>query len=229
MKKEKYYTLQDGNMKVSEWKSIIFNIKPYRPFSFTLKNTALLVLDMQNIFLQEKSHAFIPSGLEIISNIQKLISLFDRLNLPIIATQHYNVPENNNEKNLMNKWWKHPIEKKSKDFQLNSALIFPSITIFLKKKHYSAFYQTKLSSILRAQEITSVVITGLMTHLCCETTARDAFMHGFQTFFVIDATATYSEDLHIGSLRALAHGFSVCLSYLEILDFSNSITKQPND
>jgi len=62
-----------------------------------------------------------------------------------------------------------------------------------------------------------VVITGVMTHLCCESTARDAFMRDLEVFFVIDATATDQEDLHMGSLRALADGFAIMVTTKEVL------------
>jgi isochorismate hydrolase len=47
-----------------------------------------------------------------------------------------------------------------------------------------------------------------MTHLCCETTARSAFMRGFEVFFTIDGTATYNEEHHWAALLNLAHGFA---------------------
>lgn len=55
-----------------------------------------------------------------------------------------------------------------------------------------------------------------MTHLCCETTARSAFIRGFDVFFTIDGTATYNEDFHFGTLYNLAHGFAVPLLIDEI-------------
>ena len=55
-----------------------------------------------------------------------------------------------------------------------------------------------------------------MSHLCCETTSRDAFMKDFEVFFVVDANATYTEELHLGTLRAISHGFGRCISVEEI-------------
>ena len=48
-----------------------------------------------------------------------------------------------------------------------------------------------------------------MTHLCCESTARAAFMKDFEVYFVVDATATQYEELHLSSLRTLSDGFAV--------------------
>ena len=68
------------------------------------------------------------------------------------------------------------------------------------------------------EKIEQILITGVLTHLCCETTARDAFMRNFEVFFLVDATASYNEDLHLGSLRAISHGFGICLSTEEIIN-----------
>jgi nicotinamidase-related amidase len=51
-----------------------------------------------------------------------------------------------------------------------------------------------LEKILRAKGIQDLIISGMMTNLCCETTARDAFMRDYRVFFLIDGTATGKED-----------------------------------
>ncbi len=57
-----------------------------------------------------------------------------------------------------------------------------------------------------------------MTHLCCETTARSAFVRGFEVFFTIDGTATYNKEFHFATLHNLAHGFALPILVDEILD-----------
>lgn len=51
-------------------------------------------------------------------------------------------------------------------------------------------------------------MTGVMTNLCCETTAREAFVKGFRVFFSTDATATLDLELHEATLKNLAYGFA---------------------
>lgn len=53
-----------------------------------------------------------------------------------------------------------------------------------------------------------MIVTGVMTNLCCETNAREAFVRGFRVFFSTDATATSSEDLHVATLKNMAYGFA---------------------
>lgn len=95
-----------------------------------------------------------------------------------------------------------------------SALIpeldIPS-AVLLNKTQYDAFYETDLNEILARNHISQVVITGVMTHLCCETTARSAFVRGFNVFLPVDATATYNREFHQSSLQNLSHGFAVPL------------------
>jgi nicotinamidase-related amidase len=59
-----------------------------------------------------------------------------------------------------------------------------------------------------------------MTDLCCETTARDAFMRGFKVYFVADATATATEERHLATLRAISTGFGEVISSRELLSRS---------
>jgi nicotinamidase-related amidase len=55
-----------------------------------------------------------------------------------------------------------------------------------------------------------------MTDLCCETTAREAFMRGFKVYFIADGTATATEDRHIGTLRSISNGFGEVISSTEL-------------
>ena len=70
---------------------------------------------------------------------------------------------------------------------------------------------------LRDNGVRRIVISGVMTHLCCETTARSAFVRGFEVFFTVDGTASYTADFHRASLLNLAHGFAVPVLVSEIL------------
>ncbi len=165
---------------------------------------ALLVLDMQKYFLDEKSHAFIPSAPVIIPNIQSLISVFVANNRPVTFTRHVNTVEN---AGMMGKWWKELIRPESTESQIVSSLD-PTESKVICKSQYDAFHETSLEANLRAGGVGELVITGVMAHLCCETTARFAFMHGFEVFFTVDGTADYTEAFHRAALLNLAHGFA---------------------
>ncbi len=214
MMKEVYLTEKNREKKVSYWLDECRKIKSYRPFELNLKKAVLLVLDMQDYFVNEESHAFVPSSVNIISSIQEISKIFQWMGNKVIFSRHL---DTENESSIMNNWWKDNIRPDNDQSKITHMLNKRDIEV-IEKSHYSAFYETELETILKENDIEQIIITGVMTHLCCETTARDAFMRGFEVFFVVDATATYTEELHLGTLRAISHGFGTCISTEEIIN-----------
>jgi len=77
-------------------------------------------------------------------------------------------------------------------------------------------FETNLEQILKNHHVSSLVITGVLTHLCCETTARDAFMRNYDVFFVTDATASDEKRFHEASLATLSDGFATLTTTKEV-------------
>lgn len=172
----------------------------------SLQHAVLLVLDMQRVFLDNKSHAFIPSAPAVLPGLISLIQEFRSRNHPVIFTRHTNAPGNGGQ---MSRWWRDLIDPDSVDAEIIPELATPADHV-IEKHQYDAFYKTDLHKILGQYVTNQVVITGVMTHLCCETTARSAFVRGFEVFFPLDTTATYRRDFHLASLLTLSHGFAHC-------------------
>jgi isochorismate hydrolase len=87
----------------------------------------------------------------------------------------------------------------------------------VQKNRYSAFYGTDLEEHLRKLGVTDLLIAGVMTNLCCETTARDAFVRDFRVFFLADGTATATQDFQRATLRNLAFGFAYLVTCDQII------------
>jgi nicotinamidase-related amidase len=172
---------------------------------FETIRAALIVLDMQRYFLDPESHAFVPGAAAILPGIRGLIDAFHRKDRPVILTRHLNTQEN---AGVMAEWWADLIREEDPSSEIVPELDDPR-ALRMQKSQYDAFHLTGLEKQLRDMGVTQVVITGVLTHLCCETTARSAFMRGFQVFFAVDGTATYHEDFHRATLLNLCHGFSV--------------------
>jgi isochorismate hydrolase len=117
----------------------------------------------------------------------------------------------------MNQWWRDPIYESDIRSNIIKSLESQKDTVIIKSK-YSAFQNTPLDQILKQNQVKQIIICGVMTHLCCESTIRDAFMRNYPSFFVVDGTATYTEQLHLGSLRAVSHGFGKCVASEEIIN-----------
>ncbi len=171
---------------------------------FVAGRSALLVLDMQRYFLDGASHAFVPSGPAILPRIKELILLYLQASLPVILTRHLNTKK---DAGMLGVWWSDIIEEGGGLSGLDPELIIGGTETIIKTQ-YDAFFGTNLEERLRERAVEQVVITGVMTHLCCETTARSAFVRGFGVLMPIDGTATYNEDFHLASLRNLSHGFA---------------------
>lgn len=179
-----------------------------------LSTAALLVTDVQDYFLEERSHAHIPSANAVVPQIKKLQALFLSKQRPVFQTRHIN---NSGDAGQMAHWWKELITVENPLSAVTKELIHPDVPVILKSQ-YDAFFNTPLEKELRSRGVTRVVVTGVMTHLCCETTARSAFIRGFGVFFVVDATATYNRRFHEAALLNLSHGFAVPVLTQEILD-----------
>ncbi|MEO0123715.1 MAG: isochorismatase family protein [candidate division WOR-3 bacterium] len=120
-------------------------------------------------------------------------------------TQHINTPKN---AGMLKKWWDDIITTKGQYYELNDEIYFSGAPVIIKTQ-YDAFYKTDLKKLLKKYKTKQVVITGVMTNLCCETTARSAFVQGFEVFFVIDGTATQNEMMHRATLINLSYGFAI--------------------
>lgn len=202
--KEKYFSPETIDDKALEMLINTKTIVRTKKQEFIPQKSALIVIDMQKYFCEESSHAFIPSSPSIITKIKLLIENYKAKNFPVIFTQHINTPEN---ADMMAKWWGDIILSTSQMSEIISEFNI-KYSCLIKKSQYDAFYNTELEAFLRANNISQLVITGVMTNLCCETTARSAFTRGFETFLAIDSTATYNESFHNSTMVNLAHGFS---------------------
>jgi len=212
--KERYFTSQSIEHQSAELLRQITTQHRNKEFHFKPVQSALLVLDMQAYFLDASSHAYIPSSDAIIEGIVQLSQAYFTLERPVFFSQHINTASNSG---MMATWWKDLITPQSPLHEIIPDLDVAKGTL-VQKSQYDAFYQTPLEELLHATGVTQVVLCGVMTHLCCETTARSAFMRGFEVFFPVDGTATYSLEHHRASLLNLAHGFASIVLMKDILD-----------
>lgn len=203
MKKEDYYSSGKLQELSVPFKSRMPIAKP-----------ALLVLDMQDYFLSPDSHAFVPSSPKLIPVISKAVNTFKQNKLPVIFTRHLNSVE---DAGMMSIWWREIIQKDNKLSKINKNLD-TSDSIILEKSQYDAFYKTSLQEVLQNLGVQTVIVTGVMTNLCCETTARAAFIRGYRVLMPVDATATMNFELHAATTNNLSHGFAEPVTMQSILN-----------
>lgn len=210
MHKETYFTPETLTTKAAE---MLAALPTHRAQVFRPADAALLVLDMQEYFLRADSHACVPSAAAILPGIRALVAAFRSWKRPLIFSRHVNTTEN---AGMMARWWQELLSADSPFSSITAALDAVDAQV-ITKSQYDAFLGTGLEARLRAAGVGQVVITGVMTHLCCESTARSAFMRGFEVFFCVDGTATYTERHHLAALLNLAHGFALPVTTSDIL------------
>ncbi len=181
---------------------------------FNINNSCLIISDMQEFFLNNKSQAYIPSSKEVINPINQLILYFNKCNKPVILTKHINTEKN---AGMMKSRFRQLI-KESDPFSVISSSIDQTNSISLTKTQFDAFHKTELQNILKSKSIENIVITGVMTERCVETTARQAFVRGYNVFIPIDAVATYFEKVHISSIISMANSVSNIIKTGDIVD-----------
>lgn len=84
------------------------------------------------------------------------------------------------------------------------------------KHRYGAFHNTDLETILRGHGIRTVVLTGVATNVCVETTAREAFLRDYYVVFCGDGAACYDDDTHAATLRTIDKYFGPVVAVDEV-------------
>jgi nicotinamidase-related amidase len=210
-----YVTDKTISSKTGSW---VERIRPFNQHVLDLNvaTSALLVIDMQKFFLDPASPSFTCGGLAIIPTIKRLVEAFRRENRPVIFTQHVHHPDNI-DSGIMKWWWEGMCIEGSPESEIHRELApLPSEKVVLKHR-YSAFYNTDLETVLRCLKVEDLVITGIMTNICCESTARDAYFRDYRVFFLANGTGSINEEMHLASLLNLAFGFAYVTTSDDIL------------
>ncbi len=179
------------------------------------EKSALLVIDMQGLFLDPDSHSFIPDAERIMVNVLDLLDAYRFRRLPTVFTRH--ALARSEDAGAMGRWWADVTRDGDKAGELDPRLGPRKGEKVLRKTRYSAFVGTGLDRHLKDGGVSSLVITGVMTHLCCESTARDAFMRDYDVFLVVDGTASKTRDLHLSSIKTLTDGFAIPVKTSEVV------------
>src|SRR4030095_1212366 len=93
----------------------------------------------------------------------------------------------------------------------------PSERVVIKHR-YSAFINTDLNTVLKARNIQSVLVCGVATNVCVETTARDGYMYDYYVTMIDDCSAAYEAKLHLGTLENVRRHFGLVASSHEIIE-----------
>lgn len=147
---------------------------------------ALIVIDVQNGFNSDRMPA--TNNPECENNVRRLLSAWREKNLPVVLVKHSSKNPNS------------VLAPGQEGFDLQPGIDGAHDLLVVKSVH-SAFYgEPNLKEWLDARGITKIVICGIQTNMCCETTARMAGNLGYEVDFVVDAMRTFDGRLPDGSV-----------------------------
>jgi ureidoacrylate peracid hydrolase len=204
------------NFEMPQWaidRSLERRGKPHPFENLDPRKTALIVVDLQNAFMVEDvAVAYVPVAVEIVPNVNNLAAAVRRTGGKVFWLKH------TIETDSLVSWSQYlqMLTPATREGQLKNLApgsrghdIYSTLEVkpedeVVQKNRFSAFVQgaSDLPQRLRAQGYDTVLITGTVTNVCCESSARDAMMLNFKTIMVSDANAARSDEEHSATLAS---------------------------
>ena len=192
------------------------------------RRTALVVIDMQNAFLRPGAPSETPVARAIVPQINRLAAALRQAGGVVAFAQGSFAPQGPDAWPLFFDHMVNPAYSSAilqaltpghPDHALWPELDVQPQDLRVRKKRYSAFFPgaCSLPEQLRERGIDTVIITGTLTNVCCEASARDAMMADFKTVMVSDANAARSDAEHLGALVSLVQFFADVRSTDEVI------------
>jgi nicotinamidase-related amidase len=170
------------------------------------RQVALLVIDVQREYFDEDGPAYVEHARDIVGNVNRLIDVFRAAGLPVVFLKHLHRADGSDAGRMGD--FSAPGEEDSFVEGTPRVEFIPELhveaqAVVVIKRRYSAFLGTDLEAVLHTAGVRAVVICGLMTSFCCETTARDAHGRDYEVLFAADAVE--GPDLEDAEGRPVSH------------------------
>ena len=190
--------------------------------------TALLVVDLQNVFMVPPYPTEVPFAREIVPNVNKLAAATRAAGGIVVWIQ---MTHTENDKKTWSVFYDNVSGPARRTDSLkglgrgtHGQALYDSLDVQpadpkIEKNRFSAFIQgsSDLDKLLKARGIDTVLVTGTVTNTCCESTARDAMMLNYKTVMVSDANAATTDDEHNATLANILRIFGDVMSTEEVI------------
>ena len=178
--------------------------------TFDGPSTALVVVDMQNYFMTEPYQAACAVAREIVPNVNRLAAAVRGAGGKVVWVQNlapwesevsWSVVREMYGADRAKKRWES-MQRDAHGFQLWPGLEVRDGDERVIKRRYSAFIQgsSNIANVLDDNRIRTLIVTGVATNVCCESTARDAMMLNYRSLMVSDACATATDAEHAATM-----------------------------
>lgn len=188
-----------------------------------MKNTALLVIDMQNGFIHPDSPLFIAGAPTTVPRCAEVIDYCRKNGIPVFfVTRVYLADGSNVEHTRRDVWLKggkplSPGCAETISTAMPDAFGVGDEDFFIVKPRYSAFFATELDLILRRKGIQHVILTGTTTPNCIRTSCYDAISLDYEVTVLSDCTSSATEEIQQSNLRDMANVGAQIMSSTEFM------------
>lgn len=203
-------------------------------FSIVPAKTALLVIDMQQLWLAKGARMEVPGAREMVPRLNKVIAASRQKGIKVIFTRHAHSADGTDlglyREFLPTADGKPFIIDGTPDAEIYNEMDYEKTDAVVTKQIYSAFMGTNLEHILRVAGIDTLIIGGIITAYCCEATARDARHRNYKVIFLSDGNETYAklpdmgwgaiqrDEMHRVIMTIMAYRYAEVLSIQQVLD-----------
>ena len=184
--------------------------RPHTCETFDGPKTALVVIDMQIYFMEEGQLGAAPVAQEVVPNINRLAQAVREAGGIVVWVQNLAGIETLKSWSVAHERFTDDkralrvdsMQRDSRAFQLWPTLDVREDDQRVVKRRYSAFIQgsSDIENVLGDNDIETIIVTGVATNVCCESTARDAMMLNYRSLMVSDGCATNTDGEHAASL-----------------------------
>ena len=168
---------------------------------------ALVVVDMQNFVCSPTDGRSLPGMEKVVEKINQLVDFCHNINIPVIwLRQNFNRINGKDDAGLYSAFHKSPLARgmynQGADTDIYPAMHLNKNDHVLLKNRYSAFApgSSFLDSLLTELSRNQLILCGVATNVCVESTARDAMQKNYQVILASDAATAFDEVIHQVSL-----------------------------
>ncbi len=191
-------------------------------WAFELKpeETALIVVDMQEDFVNPNNPMCVPEAYRQVPRVKALIEACRELKVPVIYSAHNIASDCCAD---FYEYWE-PIAAGAIKEGTEGADIYheiypkPGERVIRTKHAYDSFAGTDLDYVLRGQNIKTLIICGTLTNFCSESTARTGYFLNYHIVFGSDVNATDNAVAHNATLRTMRRGFARVMDHTTVID-----------
>ncbi|MBI4321649.1 MAG: cysteine hydrolase [Chloroflexi bacterium] len=194
------------------------------------KQAALVVIDVQNGYCHERGGLALAGAnnkpqIAIVPRVKSLVKLCRKAGIPIVwvlqehypddeTRKHHVIPSHMDKRGISvamkNTWDGEPVQELKEEMRPDDH--------YVKKHRMSSFYGTTLEVLLRMIGRRLLIISGVSTNVCVESTIRDAYFRDFDQILVSDCTASSFEDLYQATLKNVEVYFGRVLTLQQLAE-----------